>query len=276
MPPLEIEVKDLGTGDAGTSIGGGELPKYKALKQAIDGFHADLLRPLTELRERLFTLLPIPNTKAASPFRYTAVSRRVVEEAISIFLTELAGPDRSREGFGGGGMESDTPDGVIQQREVLAYSVGLARGAELVGRGISLNAGRQSPAVREMLDNAFTRLSVKGALRLEGIRDEVHSILVSATDAGLSPIATARILGNRFDQMQGYEWQRIARTESAFAAEAASRNQMREYGVRFVRWVYDVGACQICLAYKDQLIPIEDVESQPPGHVSCLCSTVPA
>lgn len=271
-----VTTKDLATGGGSVSFGGSERPKYSALADAIAGFTADLRRPLLELRDRVFLHVPIPSVKATNPFRYTAVSRKIVDEAISLFLTELAGPDRSREGFVNGGLASDTPDGVIQQREVLSFAVGLARGAELVNRSVSLNAGRQSPAVREMLDNAFTRLSEKGALRLEGIRDEVHSILVSATSAGLSPLETARQLAAKFDQVGRVQFETIARTESAFAAEAASRNQMREYGVRFVRWVFDVGACPICLAFKDQLIPIDEVENQPPGHVNCLCSTVPA
>lgn len=274
MHTLEKQI----SGDAEVSFGQGEKPKYRALREAINGFYADLLVPLERLRESVFRTLsiPTPRKQEEEAFRYLARHRRVIDEAISLFLSEIAGPVRTREGFVDGGAESDTPDGVIQQREVFAHAVGLRRGADLLDASISIPAGRQSPSVRAMLDNAFTRLSESGKLRLEGVRDEIHSIMVSAQDAGLSPIATARQLGSQFDQYKRFEFERLARTEAAFAAEEGSRNQMRELGVEFVTWLLDVSACPICKAYEGRLIPIDDTDNHPPAHPNCLCSTAPA
>src|SRR5438477_7003776 len=152
-------------GDARTTVGAGEKPKYRALARAIDGFYEDLLRPLDVLIETTWSALPtLPTEKAEQPFRYTSISHDVIDQALSLFLDEMAGPDRSRKGFVQGGPESETPDGVLQQREVLTYAIGLERGAELVNRGVTLTAGRQSPAVNAMLDNAFSRLSQNGSL----------------------------------------------------------------------------------------------------------------
>ncbi|HEY9016239.1 MAG TPA: hypothetical protein VIM84_14395, partial [Gemmatimonadales bacterium] len=249
-----------------------------ALKEAIQGYFDDLLPIIQTLEEAVFSALPtVPEPKAEpSPFRYTAASRRVVDAAIDLFLNEMAGPERSREGFVEGGMESDTPDGVIQLRNVFSFAVGARRGADLLNAAQTVTAGRQSPAVRQMLDSAFTRLSENGKLRLEGVRDEIHGILVSATDAGLGPLDVARQLRNRFDAYKGYEFERLARTEAAFAAEAATREQLSEYGVSLVKILLAAGACPICQGYENQLIPIEETDSLPPYHPNCACSVVAA
>ena len=99
-----------------------------------------------------------------------AKQRRLIDLAIDLFLTEMAGPDRSREGYVTGGMESDTPDGVLQQRQVFSYAIGLRRAADLLNQTFStLTPGRQDPAVLKMLDGAFARLSENGKLRLEAV-----------------------------------------------------------------------------------------------------------
>lgn len=259
------------------SYGSGERPRYPALKRAIDSSYRDLLKPVVKLEQTLFTLLPIPDPTKAEPdsFRYLSRHKRIVDQAIDIFLAEMAGPDRSREGFVNGDPEGDTPDGVLQQTSFQTMLVGVERAADVVGARNTVALNRQSPAVRQMLDHAFSRLSVKGEMTLERVRDDVHSLLVSATDAGLSPLATARMLRNEFDSIKGYQWERLARTESAFAAEAGNREQFREFGVTHVKWLLSAGACPICVAYEGKAIPIEDVDDQPPAHPNCLCSTAP-
>jgi SPP1 gp7 family putative phage head morphogenesis protein len=127
-----------------------------------------------------------------------------------------------------------------------------------------------------MLDHAFDRLSANGALRLEGVKDEIHGVLVSATDAGLNPLATARQLAGQFDQYAGWEFQRLARTEAAYAAEEGTRGQLAELGVERLEVVIAAGACPICQAYDGQVFAIDDTENLPPFHPNCLCATAPA
>jgi SPP1 gp7 family putative phage head morphogenesis protein len=267
-----IEGKQMG--DAEVSFTSGEKPKWRALREAINGLYSDLQRPLTRLEEQVYRLLGLPQPKAEA-FRYTAAMRRVLDEALELYLAEIAGPDRTREGFVEGGMDADTPDGVLQQWSVFSYAVGLRHGADLADGAQTLTAGRQSPAVRHMLDSAFTRMSENGRLRLEGVKDEIHSILTSATAAGLGPLDTGRQLSMQFDQYKRYEFERLARTEAAFAAEAGSRDQMRDLGVTHVQWVLGSGACPICQSYAGKIIEIDDEENQPPVHPNDLCSTVP-
>lgn len=271
-------VKAIGHGDAEVSYGSGEKPKYGALRRAIATYYGDLLRPLLALRKAVFAALPLVDaTKAAEPepFAYAPGQRRAVTKAVDKFLTELVGPDRTREGFVNGGIESDTPDGIIQRQNQQLFAIGIARASDLVNGPMTVPTARESPAVRAMLENAFTRLSEGGRLRLEGVHDDIHSILVSATEAGLNPLETAHQLSAQFDQYEGYEFQRLARTEAAYAAEEGTREQFREFGVERVGILIAAGACPICQAYDGQMISIDDEDNQPPYHPNCLCSATP-
>jgi len=276
-PLLDAVEKQIGHGDAAVSYGSGERPKYSALARQIDQFYNDLQPPLADLREAVFAATQLPDVEKAegTPFRYTKKLRRILDVAIDKFLTAVAGPDRSRKGYVNGGVESDQSDGILQQRQILAYSVGLRRASDLVGATQTLVPSRQDPAVKEMLDHAFLRLSDSGKLRLEGIRDDIHSILASGTEAGLSPLDVGRQLSRQFDAYSGYEFERLARTESAYASEAGNREQLLEFGVQFITWLLAAGACPICQGYEGKIIPIDDEENQPPAHPNCLCTAQP-
>lgn len=272
-----ISLKQITDGAARVSFGDGEVPKYPALRKAINEYYRDILRPLSELRETVFMALPFDDpTKAEDSFRYLSRNKRVIDDAISLFLAEMAGPDRSREGFVNGGAESDTPDGVIQQRNFVTMLTGVERAGDVAGVATTVALNRQSPAVRAMLDNAFSRLSENGKLRLERVRDEIHAELVSATSAGLSPLETARQLSDLITHYKDFELQRLARTEAAFAAIEGSREQYREFGVTQMQWLLSSGACPICTAYEGRLVDIEDTANHPPGHPNCVCDLVPA
>lgn len=271
-------LKALGHGDAQISYGGSEQPRYAALRHAIDSYYADLLRPLRVLREKVFGTLPLTDPKKDAedaPFRYTQATRDVIDDAVELFLTAMAGPDRTAAGFSAGGPESDSADGIIQQRDVFSYAIGISRGADVMNATQTLAAARQSPAVKEMLDHAFARLSDNGALRLESVRDDIHGILTSAQAAGLNPLETARQLGDQFDQYSGWEFQRLARTEAAFASEAGVRDQMQEMGVDRVEWLISAGACEICEGFDGQTFAIDDVESMPPQHPNAFAPCPP-
>ncbi len=249
----------------------GESPKYSALRQAIDAYHAALLPPLLRLRKTVFAAVTLadPRKAADDQFAYLQVTRETVDRAVELFLTDLAGPDRTREGFSEERLGQE--DGILQQRDVMTYTIGLQRGADLMGASPPMEPARRSPAVTKMLDNAFDRLSEKGALRLEAVKDDIHGILVGAQDAGLSPLETARQLGQQFDEYQGYEFERLARTEAAFAGEAGVRDQLQELGVEQVDWLISDGACEVCedLAAGGPYA-VDDEDNLPPAHPNCL------
>ena len=249
----------------------GESPKYQALRRAIQLYYAALLVPLKRLEAAVFRALAMPGAKEAEeePFDFTDADAALIDEAVDLFLTAMAGPNRSAIGFSQG-------DGVIQQQNTTLFATGLRRGAQLLEQGPTLRGERESPAVRAMLDDAFARLSENGALRLEAVRDEIHGVLVAGQAAGLSPLAVGRQLAAQFDAYASHEMQRLARTESAFAAEAGTRAQLADLDVSEVEWLISAGACVICeeLAAGGPYA-LEDTDSLPPAHPNCCCSISP-
>lgn len=261
--------------------GSDEQPRYTALRRRVDDYYAALLPPLAALRSRVLAAIARPGgAKDAEDddeaFRYLGVTRQVIDDAVELFLAQMAGQDRTRDGFSAVPAGPAQGDGIIQEQDRLAFVTGLSRGADLLDRDPTLSGARQSPAVRKMLDDAFERLSEKGQLRLESVKDDIHAILTSAQNAGLNPIETARQLSRQFDQYQGWEFQRLARTEAAFASERGVREQMQGLGVEKVEWLISAGACPICedLAAGGPYA-IDDEESLPPAHPNCLCSCAP-
>lgn len=271
-----IELKQIGDGSARVDYGT-EKPRYRAIAAQIDRFYRDLLRPLAALQTRLETILGLPQaTKAEDPFRFNRARQRATDAAIDAYLDELAGPDRTEEGFVKGGIESDTPDGVIQQHDVMAYAVGLQRGSDLLQQAQTVTAARNNPATERMLENAFARLSSGGQMRLETVRDDIHGILAGGAEAGLSPLAVGRQLADQFDSYSRYEFQRLARTEAAYASEEGVRAQLEDLGVTAYQWLISAGACVICQGYQDQVIAADDTDNLPPAHPNCACSVAPA
>ncbi len=271
---LVIQEKVVTHGESRVDYGN-ERPKYRALSRRIDLYYRDLLRPLEALHARLETMLGLPEVaKDDSPFSYNRARQRQADLALEAFLTELAGPDRSEEGFVKGGIESDTADGIIQQQNVLSFATGLQRGSDLLNRGQTLQAGRNNPATEKMLENAFQRLSVGGQMRLEEIKDEIHGVLAGGAEAGLNPLEVARQLSKQFDQYSSYEFQRLARTEAAYASEEGVRGQLEAYGVTAYQILVDAGACPICIPYANQIIEVGG--DLPPYHIQCLCTVSPA
>lgn len=273
-----IDLKQATYGDAQVNFGS-EKPRYRQLTKAINDYYQDLLRPLNRCRSEVFAALKLPGgTKADEAFfEFSEQQDEAVTESIERLITDLVGPIRTRKGFVEGGLAADTSDGVIQQRNVLTWAVGVARASRLIDQDATVSSTRQSPAVKQMLDNAFTRLSDRGKLRLESVQDEIHGILVTAQDAGLSPIETGRQLAARFDQYQRFEFERLARTEAAFAAEAGTQEQFKEFGLTHVTLLISAGACPICTALEGKILSLEeDQDSLPPLHPNCLCTISPA
>jgi hypothetical protein len=256
---------------------GSERPKYGGLATAVSGFYDALLEPLTRLESECFMMLGLPHPKAEA-FRYTAASRRVIDQAVDLYLESIAGEDRTRKGYVQGGTNPDTPDPIMQQWQRFSLAVGLRRGADLADRPQTISAERASPATKAMLDNAFSRLSEGGALKLEKVRDQIHGVLASATEAGLSPLDTGRQLSGLFDNYSRVQFDRLARTEAAFAAIEGSTGQMRELGVQYVVWLLSSGACPVCQSFEGLLIGIDETDRHPPGasHPNCVCDLAPA
>ena len=143
-----------------------------------------------------------------------------------------------------------------------SFALGMARALAATGaEEASLLGVRNEAAQQDMLQRAFERLSDQGHAKIgdvitrEGIPGgSVRDVLNSAMSEGQNPLQTARVLREKFKDIEGYNWERLARTETSFAQNHAILAEYEAEGYRLP--VGDDG-------------PLET----PPFHPQCVCST---
>jgi hypothetical protein len=159
----------------------------------------------------------------------------------------MAGQYRDRMGF----ANPDTGDGIIQQWDRFAHAIGVTRATEMSGaEAAQILPGRNSDAIRSLMENAFERLSDQGTLRLEGQLGELRTILSEGMALGSNPIEISREMAGRFDSYEGWEFERLARTEVAFSQNAGLMDEFNAEGINMSLVEGDV----------------------PPWHPNCMCS----
>lgn len=143
-----------------------------------------------------------------------------------------------------------------------AFRVGQERAVEVTGADAPALLGiRNEDAQQQLLRSAFARLSDGARVTLgDALTNEdraggsIRSVLRAAMDDGKNPIQTARDLRKQFDKIEGYDWARLARTETAFSQNFAMEAEYTAEGYVLPRG--------------------EDGEpiDTPPFHPNCLCS----
>lgn len=137
------------------------------------------------------------------------------------------------------------------------YQVGIARAQAILGPQAAAAGGvRNEAAVQQMLKIAFRRLSPGARVKLADVLDgdvpggSVKDLLDQALQRGDNPLVVARELRAKFADIEGYNWARLARTETSFAQNAAIRDEYEASGYALTAGV-----------------------DPPPFHPNCVCST---
>jgi len=233
----------------GSHAGGGEQPRDKHVAAAIKGFRADIDASWAQVRAEAWKALGLAEVKMTAaepePFSPTKKQLALLDNALGRFLTDMAGAERTREAF----VSSSSADGLIQQWDRFAYAVGLNGAQRLTKAEASvLTPGRDAAAVQHMLGEAFDRLSENGQMRLERIIPDIHEMLADAAANNMNPLDVAAELSARFDHYSDFEFERLARTEVAFAQNAALVDEFAAEGFA------------------------NNLNEEPPFHPNCLCS----
>jgi hypothetical protein len=195
------------------------------------------------LRLKLWQILKLPElggatasvespvvTKDAVPEEviFEQTQEAAFDRAVEVFLTRMAGRDRSRMGF----VAVEPGNGIVQQWNRYAYAVGVNGAAEQIGSpAAETSLAADSAAVQAMLANSFGRLSENGRLRLEDNLGELKGMVEEAVQLGTNPLDLAREMSGRFDAYEGWEFERLARTEVAFADVQGEMDEYRAQGV---------------------------------------------
>ncbi len=140
-----------------------------------------------------------------------------------------------------------------------AYEVGIDQAVQLTGDDSPQLLGQRNyQAQQDFLRDSFARLTDGARVtigdHLTGETNSVKAMLLDAMNEGQNPLKTARELQRAFRDVQGYQWARLARTETSFALNSGAQ---AEYAAR------------------GYVVPTHEGKSidLPPYHPNCLCSS---
>ena len=278
-----------------------EEPAYEALGTVAADFHGAIVALGDELKARVIRIanLPVqlsegvtyhrPATRRlsggrapqrfaedeAEKFTLSDAQKGAIDEAVSKFITSLMGEDQSAAGF----ANTDAEDGTLQHYERLAHSIGAEEARRLTdAEAAAFQPTRESPEIKALLENAFGRLSNNGQLRIGSQLAGIQETLTEGMLAGRSPLDVASDLDNLFTGYAEFEWERLARTEMAYAACQGQIDEYAAEGIEELENLVSALACPVCQAFAGTRVKVSEAvpgENCAPFHPNCLDSTVP-
>lgn len=241
-------------GDGGACTEFEEQPKDKRIARAIIGMKADIDEAFGELRKATWAAFGLPGSAAFAveripddvPFDYTPAQMRVFNRAVDLFVKRMAGKELTKAGF----VSPDTGDGIIQTWDRFAYGVGLKRASEATGaQAATLLPERNADGIAKLLSDSFDNLSENGELRIGAQLDGIREVLQAGLETGANPLDVAGDLAEKFQGYKDYEWERLARTEIAFAQNRGMKDEFTAEGYS-----------------------MDGIKEEPPFHPNCMCS----
>jgi hypothetical protein len=213
---------------------GGEQPADDRIADLIDALYLDARAAADEFRRAVWSALDLPEVRGARAninrdaaedrIRWTPEEERLFNEAADVFLSRMVGGDLSR-------LEFVDANGLVQDYNRQAWALGVDRAAELADTEAVLSAEGSETSVRWLLEHAFDRLSDNGRLRLADDIDAIGGMIRDAVAEARNPLDLARELTGTFDSYRGWEFQRLARTEVAFAQNAGQLDEWKAEGI---------------------------------------------
>jgi SPP1 gp7 family putative phage head morphogenesis protein len=260
--------RKLGSDDP-ISLFPSEAPRYPALARAVGSAWAQARTAWISLREEWFDTLNLTDPAKRDPPPLTTGQRNALDSATERFLRQMAGEDRTLQGFAGQADE----DGIIQQAVYLAHQVGQARAVDASGhtpRNPALSTAQRERLARE----SFQRLSKDGKLRLETRIGDIRARMDEAFRRGENPLAVARELSNSLG-LEASRSRTLVRTEMGIAAIGGQQDLYREAGIREVEVIGDPATDELCTVHIGQRYPVGDSVNLPIYHPNCFCDVVP-
>lgn len=184
---------------------------------------------------------------AAEPYSWLPGEQAEFDRAVQWFMDSMVGKARDAAAFADPSTAMiDVHNPLYDGKPILpgqlrtSYELGVNRAVQVVGDNAPRLLGpRNAEAQREFLTLAFRRLSDGARLKLGDVLNgtpktgqSVRDMLLNAMNEGQGALKTARQLRNKFREIDGYDWQRLARTETSFALNAGAQAEYLERGYR--------------------------------------------
>lgn len=227
------------------------------------GYENRLKADWMELAVRIFTIAKLDQTSLAltkapleEPFTLSPEQIAQIQASVADAI-EIYAPDN--------------PSSPLPPAYGEAYSLGLLQAVAEIGQERPvLDIIKNSSIYEELVKKGFEL--VKENITRQ-IKERILAEMQAHVIAGSSPVNVAERLKKLFGD-QNSNWERLARTEMALAAETAKTNEWREWKVKMVEFVSAPDACPICKSlqgtYKLEEVPVI------PVHPRCRCTKRPA
>ena len=105
-------------------------------------------------------------------------------------------------------------------------------------------------------------------------RQKIFDIISEGVIKGKSPEVVKMEFQDYFS-MQGYQAERLARTETAYVQAQGRDDRYKQFGVKKVKWLLGTNPCPLCAQYGGKIYTWDDLPLQQPAHVNCTCDLSP-
>jgi hypothetical protein len=236
---------------------------WEELDRIEESYEAVLMKDWDELLTRFKALLnlEIPQVKGVDidgGFTFGAIERASLMAALKAHLAEYS---------------PDLDSSPLRRHYMEASALGIQKAIELLGHDTPiLNIVSNSAIYDELLANGFDLVKDNAT---KAIVSKILPEIEAYALAGVNPGDVARRLEKLFGDANS-DWNRLARSELAIAAEKAKLAEWAEWDVAIVEFVPAPDACPICFnlggdyAIAETPVPVIDT------HPYCRCSTRPA
>ena len=126
-----------------------------------------------------------------------------------------------------------------------------------------------NPYLAKFTQEGMARIKTKLA---QQYRPLVEQILRAGIERGDNPLAIAREIHRRVGEGQLWYWQRLARSETAIALDAAFQSEASVNGVQYEKWSTSANPCPICAPLDGKIWRLgEGPRVVYDTHPHCLC-----
>lgn len=106
---------------------------------------------------------------------------------------------------------------------------------------------------------------------LERLKGDLDKTIIEGVKAGKPIREVTKDVTAVFDNMKGYEAERIARTEVSRGVNNGALVGYKSMGIQIVEFYANAGCCPICDAHQGELMTIDQAMNYIPVHPNCYC-----
>ncbi len=238
---------------------------WPELDDVESGYETRLKTDWQEFAVKLFTICKLDPASIA-----LGMSKAPGDDAFTFSEEQRAQIMKEMENYIGS-YSFDHPDSPIRAYYGESYSLGLIQAASMIGKERPILDIIKNKEIYDKLCRNGFNLVEDNATR--AIQDKIITEMQAHVIAGTNPLNVAERLKKLFGD-QNSNWERLATTEMADAAEAAKTDEWKAWKLEKVDFVPAPDACPICQA----LAGTYDIDECPKitVHPRCRCSKRPA